>query len=137
MKALVLLILAHSLCGISHCDAFVSTNSKKVSNVGIPMNTLTAMNQVNDDDVSTSTTTTTTTATNAKLLNQILQVAIDASKKAGEIIRGNAGGAEVTERKANSRDLLTLIDPLCEKVRFVISHIVIHLISTPRRSLII
>ena len=136
MKALVLLILAHSLCGISHCDAFVSTNSKKVSNVGIPMNTMTAMNQVNDDDVSTSTTTTTTT-TNAILLNQILQVAIDASKKAGEIIRGNAGGAEVTERKANSRDLLTLIDPLCEKVRFVISHIVIHLISYPRRSLII
>ena len=135
MKALVLLILAHSLCGISHCDAFVCTNSKKVSNVGIPMNTLTAMNRVNDDDVSTSTTTTTTA--NAKLLNQILQVAIDASKKAGEIIRGNAGGAEVTERKANSRDLLTLIDPLCEKVRFVISHIVIHLISTPRRSLII
>lgn len=136
MKALVLLILAHSLCGISHCDAFVCTNSKKVSNVGIPMNTMTAMNQVNDDDVSTSTTTTTTT-TNAILLNQILQVAIDASKKAGEIIRGNASGAEVTERKANSRDLLTLIDPLCEKVRFVISHIVIHLISTPRRSLII
>ena len=136
MKALVLLILAHSLCGISHCDAFVCTNSKKVSNVGIPMNTLTAMNRVNEDDVSTSTTTTTTT-TNAILLNQILQVAIDASKKAGEIIRGNAGGAEVTERKANSRDLLTLIDPLCEKVRFVISHIVIHLISTPRRSLII
>ena len=135
MKALVLLILAHSLCGISHCDAFVCTNSKKVSIVGIPMNTLTAMNQVNDDDVSTSTTTTTTA--NAKLLNQILQVAIDASKKAGEIIRGNASGAEVTERKANSRDLLTLIDPLCEKVRFVISHIVIHLISTPRRSLII
>ena len=127
MKALVLLILAHSLCGISHCDAFVSTNSKKVSIVGIPMNTMTAMNQVNDDDVSTSTTTTTTA--NAKLLNQILQVAIDASKKAGEIIRGNASGAEVTERKANSRDLLTLIDPLCEKVGFVISHIIIHLIS--------
>lgn len=50
------------------------------------------------------------------LLDQILQVAIDASKKAGDIILGNAGGAEVTERKANSRDLLTLIDPLCEKV---------------------
>lgn len=31
---------------------------------------------------------------------------------------GNAGGAEVTERKANSRDLLTLIDPLCEKTIF-------------------
>ena len=43
--------------------------------------------------------------------------AIAASKKAGDIIIGNAGGAAVTERKANSRDLLTLIDPLCEKVR--------------------
>lgn len=49
-------------------------------------------------------------------LEQVLDVAIAASKKAGEIILGNAGGAEVTERKANSRDLLTLIDPLCEKV---------------------
>lgn len=44
-------------------------------------------------------------------------MAIDASKQAGDIIIGNAGGAEVTERKANTRDLLTLIDPLCEKVR--------------------
>ncbi|CAB9514799.1 Inositol-1-monophosphatase [Seminavis robusta] len=49
------------------------------------------------------------------LLDQVLDVAIDASKKAGEIIIGNAGPTEVTERKANSRDLLTLIDPLCEK----------------------
>jgi hypothetical protein len=53
-----------------------------------------------------------------KVLDQILKVAIDASKKAGDIIVGNAGGAEVTEHKANSRDLLTLIDPLCEKVEF-------------------
>lgn len=53
----------------------------------------------------------------ALLLEQVLQVAILASKKAGDIILGNAGGAPVTERKANSRDLLTLIDPLCEKVR--------------------
>jgi hypothetical protein len=52
------------------------------------------------------------------ILDRILEVAVDASKKAGDIILGNAGGAEVTERKANSRDLLTLIDPLCEKVRF-------------------
>lgn len=51
-----------------------------------------------------------------EFLDQILEVAIEASKKAGEIILGNAGGAEITERKANSRDLLTLIDPLCEKV---------------------
>lgn len=48
-------------------------------------------------------------------LQQILSVAIDAGKKAGDIILGNAGGAEVVNRKANSRDLLTLIDPLCEK----------------------
>ena len=52
-----------------------------------------------------------------ELLQKVLDVAIDASKKAGEIIIGNAGGAEVTNRKANSRDLLTRIDPLCEKVR--------------------
>ena len=50
-------------------------------------------------------------------LLDVLEVAIDAAKKAGDIILGNAGGAEVTELKANSRDLLTLIDPLCEKVR--------------------
>ena len=49
-------------------------------------------------------------------LDLILSVAVEASKKAGEIILGNAGGAEVAELKANSRDLLTLIDPLCEKV---------------------
>ena len=49
-------------------------------------------------------------------LELLLSVAVDASKKAGDIILGNAGGAEVTELKANSRDLLTLIDPLCEKV---------------------
>lgn len=50
-----------------------------------------------------------------EVLRQVLHVAIDASKKAGEIILGNAGGAEVTKSKANSRDLLTLIDPICEK----------------------
>jgi myo-inositol-1(or 4)-monophosphatase len=54
---------------------------------------------------------------NDEILDKVLLVAIDASKKAGDIIIGNAGGAEVTERKANSRDLLTLIDPMCEKVR--------------------
>ena len=52
---------------------------------------------------------------NPELLAEVLGVATDAAKKAGDIILGNAGGAEVTERKANSRDLLTLIDPLCEK----------------------
>ena len=51
------------------------------------------------------------------VLDNVLQVAIEASKKAADIIVGNAGGVEVMERKANSRDLLTLIDPMCEKVR--------------------
>jgi hypothetical protein len=74
---------------------------------------------------SASTTNTVQDGTDDALLDQILQVAIDASKKAGEIILGNAGGAEVTERKANSRDLLTLIDPLCEKVR-LFSRLIIH-----------
>lgn len=60
-----------------------------------------------------------TMAADDQTLDQILKVAVDASKKAGEIIIGNAGGAEVTERKANSRDLLTMIDPLCERVSFV------------------
>lgn len=48
-------------------------------------------------------------------LDEVLQVAIDAAKKAGDIILGHAGGAEVMKSKANSRDLLTMIDPLCEK----------------------
>jgi myo-inositol-1(or 4)-monophosphatase len=65
--------------------------------------------------MSMSSTTVNAEKISDKLLDEILQVAIDASKKAGDIIIGNAGGAEVTERKANSRDLLTLIDPLCEK----------------------
>ena len=51
-------------------------------------------------------------------LDSLLSVAITASKQAGEIILGNAGGADVLKSKANSRDLLTLIDPLCEKVSF-------------------
>jgi len=48
-------------------------------------------------------------------LDSLLDVAVRASKLAGEIILGNAGGAEVLKSKANSRDLLTIIDPLCEK----------------------
>ena len=48
-------------------------------------------------------------------LDSLLDVAVRASELAGEIILGNAGGADVLKSKANSRDLLTLIDPLCEK----------------------
>jgi myo-inositol-1(or 4)-monophosphatase len=49
------------------------------------------------------------------VLNHVLAVAKEAATRAGEIIVGNGGGAEVTERKANSRDLLTLVDPMCER----------------------
>eukprot|EP00978_Attheya_sp_CCMP212_P009579 scaffold22728_cov55-Attheya_sp.AAC.1 len=48
-------------------------------------------------------------------LDAALKVAIEASKAAGDIIVGNAEGVEVEKTKANSRDLLTIIDPLCEK----------------------
>jgi hypothetical protein len=57
------------------------------------------------------------TPADQETLKIVLSVAIEASRKAGDIILGNAGGAQVTKSKANSRDLLTLIDPLCEKVR--------------------
>jgi len=49
-------------------------------------------------------------------LSSLLQIAIKASKLAGEIILGNAHGADVLKTKDSTRDLLTLIDPLCEKV---------------------
>jgi len=51
----------------------------------------------------------------ALFLEKVLEVAVDAAKKAGAIILGNAGGKEVSKLKANSKDLLTEIDPLCEK----------------------
>jgi myo-inositol-1(or 4)-monophosphatase len=58
-----------------------------------------------------------------ELLQKVLGVATEAAKQAGDIILGNAGGAEVTERKANSRDLLTLIDPLCEQtIRSIVTN---------------
>ncbi|GAX15064.1 myo-inositol-1(or 4)-monophosphatase [Fistulifera solaris] len=69
------------------------------------------MSAFNDDLAST----TSLDSLREEVLDHILEVAIEASTKAGAIILGNAGGAEITERKANSRDLLTLIDPLCEK----------------------
>jgi hypothetical protein len=47
-------------------------------------------------------------------INEILQVAIEASKAAGSIIKENANGSSVVEKKSTSRDLLTLIDPQCE-----------------------
>ncbi|KAL7511583.1 hypothetical protein ACHAXN_008573 [Cyclotella atomus] len=58
---------------------------------------------------------TTTMEPTSTELQSLLDVAVTASKKAGDIILGNAGGAEVTKSKANTRDLLTVVDPLCEK----------------------
>lgn len=51
-----------------------------------------------------------------EVLDVILSTAIDAARKAGSIILENSKGAEVTNTKANSKDLLTLIDPMCEGV---------------------
>lgn len=48
--------------------------------------------------------------------DRILEVAIEASKKAGTIILENSSGADVTKTKYNSKDLLTKIDPLCEQI---------------------
>ena len=83
-------------CGTRQRRFLMNPFSTKVS----PMNPLRL--QPNDDTL---------------FLEKILGVAIVASKKAGQIILENSSGAEVTNRKASSRDLLTLIDPLCEKVR--------------------
>lgn len=49
-------------------------------------------------------------------LDEILQVAIDASQKAGDIILQHADGADVVDTKSTGRDLLTRVDPLCEMV---------------------
>jgi myo-inositol-1(or 4)-monophosphatase len=49
------------------------------------------------------------------LLTDVLDVAKEAARAAGAIILENAKGADVLSNKANAKDLLTLIDPLCEK----------------------
>jgi hypothetical protein len=48
--------------------------------------------------------------------NALLAVAVKAAKRAGEIIVSHDKGAAVVNHKLNSRDLLTIVDPLCEKV---------------------
>ena len=54
------------------------------------------------------------------MLNSLLEVAIKAAVLAGDIIVENTktGKTDVTKTKDSSRDLLTLIDPLCEKVSY-------------------
>eukprot|EP00934_Nitzschia_sp_Nitz4_P000794 Nitzschia sp. Nitz4//scaffold31_size150131//43543//44638//NITZ4_002817-RA/size150131-processed-gene-0.128-mRNA-1//-1//CDS//3329547626//794//frame0 len=49
-------------------------------------------------------------------LQQALEVATQASRRAGEIILEHTNGSPVVETKSTSRDLLTTVDPLCEKV---------------------
>ena len=65
---------------------------------------------------STSTTLNSQSLPTDKTLSSLQQIAIKASKLAGKIILGNADGAEILKTKDSTRDLLTLIDPLCEKV---------------------
>jgi len=48
-------------------------------------------------------------------LSALLEVAVDAARQAGGIIKENADRTTIERSKANSRDLLTLIDPLCEQ----------------------
>ena len=114
LRTFIVLLLAIST------SSFVSRGIVERKRVVWPLSTSTKVARPSSWSLTmTSTTTSVNSETlDNKVLNQILRVAIDASKKAGDIIVGNAGGAEVTERKANSRDLLTLIDPLCEKVGF-------------------
>jgi len=57
-----------------------------------------------------------TPSDDSELHSSILAVAMDASRKAGAIIVGEATGTQKVSRKANSRDLLTEIDPLCQQV---------------------
>lgn len=49
------------------------------------------------------------------IIDEVLQVAIEASEAAGLIIKENADGSSVIEMKSTSRDLLTEIDPKCEQ----------------------
>jgi hypothetical protein len=72
----------------------------------------------------------------AEQLDQVLQVAIQAAKSAGIIIMENSEGSEVVEKKASSRDLLTLIDPMCEKVRALACLMArVHSIATFRKTI--
>ena len=104
MKVLGLLLSSLVLFKASTVQAFVVTSPSN-KNKKLSQHTIMSANKDNPE-----------TALSSESLQKVLNVAIDASKKAGDIILGNAGGAEVTKSKANSRDLLTLIDPLCEKV---------------------
>ena len=101
----LLLLLLISLALVSVIDSFAAPKSYNNFNLKLSTRPMTSSNNIELPSQET--------------LDSLLSVAITASKQAGEIILGNAGGADVLKSKANSRDLLTLIDPLCEKVSFV------------------
>ena len=107
-QSLTLLILVCSLA-VSVVDSFFTTSSCS-NNIKSPHHhrSSIAMMSSNKEEIELPPSET---------LDELLTVAINASKQAGDIILGNSGGADVLKSKANSRDLLTLIDPLCEKVR--------------------
>lgn len=91
-----------------------SVPSSRRQSLSIPtaMQSTTENNSINEDASSSSSPT----LPSVEELNQLLETAITASKKAGGIILSNMNGAEITKLKANPRDLLTKIDPLCEAV---------------------
>lgn len=62
-----------------------------------------------------STTSSSSSSDEETTLKEILQVAMKASAKAAAIIAENSSGSAVVELKSTNRDLLTLIDPLCEQ----------------------
>lgn len=67
-------------------------------------------------DIAASTAAADLDVLDSDLVDDILAVAVSAAKKAGRIILENSQGADVAQLKANSRDLLTQIDPMCEQV---------------------
>ena len=105
---LLLLLLVFSLALVSVVDSF-SFAAPKTSFKSSTARSMTMTSSSNNIELPSEET-----------LDSLLSVAVTASKQAGEIILGNAGGADVLKSKANSRDLLTLIDPLCEKVSLII-----------------
>jgi hypothetical protein len=95
---------------IHHCAAGmrrISTRSSKTTNTNPPFRLplmVQRESQPHDDNPT------------SLLLDDFLAVAVDAARKAGAIISSHHQGVAVVDHKANSRDLLTVVDPLCEKV---------------------
>ena len=108
-QSFTLLLLVCSLA-VSVVDSFTSSFSNNIKSLHHHHRSSTVVMMSKKEDI-------TIELPPSETLDKLLTVAIDASRQAGDIILGNSGGADVLKSKANSRDLLTLIDPLCEKVR--------------------